>query len=311
MQSLHNFLFESNKASENSVPQNLQRVIVEIMRASKYAEHAIRTEETGKSGATNVQGEEQLALDIKCDQIFCKVLSESELVASFASEEQEHEVSINGDNGFYSVAFDPLDGSSLLDTNGCVGTIFGIWEGNGFLGKSGNDLVAAGYVQYGPRTTAMLSFAGNTHEFTLSEIGEYHLSKENISVNDNAKIFAMGNLRASTERPEYKSVLDYFLEKEKTLRYAGGMVPDINSILCKESGIFTYPSHSAYPKGKLRLLYECAPMAYIMNNANASAVDEFGNNISDIEITELHQRTSIILGSKNSVKKVIEILNKK
>ncbi len=309
MQSLHNFLFTHNK-KKNNLPPNLQRVIVEIMRASKYAEHAIRTEETGKSGETNIQGEEQLALDIKCDQIFCNILSDSELIAQFASEEQEHAVNINGEAGFYSVAFDPLDGSSLLDTNGCVGTIFGIWEGNGFIGKSGNDLVAAGYIQYGPRTTAMLSFAGNTHEFTLSEIGEYHLSKENISVHENAKIFAMGNLRASTERPEYKSVLDYFLEQKKTLRYAGGMVPDINSILCKESGIFTYPSHSAYPQGKLRLLYECAPMAYIMNNANASAVDEFGKNISNIAITDLHQRTSIILGSTKSVEKVIEILNK-
>ncbi len=308
MQSLHNFLFEYNK-KHNAISPQLQRVIVEIMRASKYAEHAIRTEETGKSGETNIQGEEQLALDIKCDQIFCNILSDSELIAQFASEEQENAVSINGETGFYSVAFDPLDGSSLLDTNGCVGTIFGIWEGNGFIGKSGNDLVAAGYIQYGPRTTAMISFAGKTHEFTLSEIGEYHLSKENIEIEENAKIFAMGNLRASTERPEYKKALDYFLEKKKTLRYSGGMVPDINSILCKQSGIFTYPSHSAYPKGKLRLLYECAPMAYIMNNAKASAVDEFGKNISDIQITELHQRTSILLGSTKSVEKVVEILN--
>ena len=310
MQSLHNFLFEHNKKNKN-LPINLQRVIVDIMRASKYAEHAIRTEETGKSGNTNIQGEEQMALDVKCDQIFCKILSDSELIAEFASEEQEKTVSINGKNGLYSVAFDPLDGSSLLDTNGCVGTIFGIWEGNGFIGKSGNDLVAAGYIQYGPRTTAILSFAGNTHEFTLSDIGEYHLSKENISVTENATIFAMGNLRASTERPEYKAVLDYFLEQKKTLRYAGGMVPDINSILCKKSGIFTYPSHSGYPNGKLRLLYECAPMAYIMNNANASAVDEYGNNITDIRITELHQRTSIVLGSTKSVEKVVEILNTK
>lgn len=302
MISLNKYLFSS------SLPSDLQRVILEIMRASKHTAHAIRTEETGVSGEINVQGEEQLALDIRCDQIFCEILSESNLIASFASEEQENEVEINGEKGKYSVAFDPLDGSSLLDTNGCVGTIFGIWEGNGFIGKNGDDLVAAGYVQYGPRTTATLSFAGKTHEFTLCTIGEYHLTKENISIEENAKIFAIGNLRALPERDEYKNVLDYFLKNKKTLRYAGGMVPDINSIICKQNGIFTYPSHSAYPKGKLRLLYECAPMAFIMNNANGSALDENGNKIGEIEISELHQRTSIILGSSKTVDDVVGLL---
>ncbi len=305
MSSLNKFLYKS------TLPSSLQRVILEIMRASKYTAHAITTEETGKSGETNVQGEEQLALDMRCDEIFCNILSESELIASFASEEQENEVEINGENGKYSVAFDPLDGSSLLDVNGCVGSIFGIWEGNGFIGKKGKDLVASGYIQYGPRTTAMISFDGKTHEFTLCEVGEYQLTKQNISIDSIAKIFAIGNLRALPERPEYKKVLDYFLENKNTLRYAGGMVPDINTILCKENGIFTYPSHSEYPNGKLRLLYECAPMAQIMMNAGGNATDEEGENIEDIEIVQLHQRTSIILGSSSSVDDVVDILQKK
>lgn len=305
MISLNKFLYNS------SLSFDLQRVILEIMRASKYTANAIKTEETGKSGEINVQGEEQLALDMRCDQIFCDILSESDLIASFASEEQENAVEINGKKGKYSVAFDPLDGSSLLDTNGCVGSIFGIWEGNGFLGKKGSGLVASGYIQYGPRTTAILSFAGNTHEFTLCSVGEYQLSKETIIISEVSKIFAIGNLRALPERPEYKNVLDYFLEQKNTLRYAGGMVPDINTLLCKGTGIFTYPSHSAYPQGKLRLLYECAPMAYIMNNAKGKSLDEYGVKILDIEITDLHQRTSIILGSSQSVDAVIGILQEK
>ena len=176
MISLNKFLYKS------SLPQKLQRVLLEIMRASKYTAHAIKTEEMGESGEINVQGETQLALDIRCDQIFCKTLSESDLISSFASEEQEESVTINGENGTYCVAFDPLDGSSLLDVNGCVGSIFGIWEGNEFIGKKGSDLVASGYIQYGPRTTAIISFAGKTHEFTLSNIGEYHCTKKNISI---------------------------------------------------------------------------------------------------------------------------------
>lgn len=302
MTSLHQFLYKGN------LPDSLQQIILDIARASKYTAYAIRTEETEESGNTNVQGEIQLALDDKCDQIFCSILSESERISIFASEEQENIVQIN-QNGEYAVAFDPLDGSSLLNTNGCVGSIFGIWKGNSFENKTGNELCAAGYIQYGPRTTFILSLEGKTHEFTLSEISEYHLSKKNIQINDQAKIFAIGNLRASAEKPAYAKVLQEFIHSGKTLRYAGGMVPDINTILCKQNGIFTYPGHSKYPNGKLRLLYECAPMAFIMENAGGKAMDEGGNNILQKPISDIHERSSIILGSKNDVEHVVSLLS--
>lgn len=304
MQNLNSFLFDNHVANE------LRHMILDIARASKYATHAIRTEGTGLASSQNTHGEDQLALDVRCDEIFHAILSEADLLSCFASEEQENSVSVNGDNGKFSVAFDPLDGSSLLNTNGPVGTIFGIWEGNGFIGKKGSDLLASGYVQYGPRTTLTLAVQGKTHMFTLSDVGEFHLSEESIIILPDAKIFSPGNLRAMPERPEYQKAMDYFFTTQKTLRYAGGMVPDINSILCKKNGIFLYPSHSKYPKGKLRLLYECAPMALVIENAGGKAIDENGNRILDIAIDDLHQKTSIFLGSSAEVEKISNFFSK-
>lgn len=301
-QSLHDFLYQTDLES------NLQHIILEIARASKYTAHAIKTEEAHQSGKQNIQGEEQLALDERCDDIFCSLLSESDKVCIFASEEQDTAKKIHK-NGEYAVAFDPLDGSSLLDTNGCVGSIFGIWKSKQFEGLYGRDLLSAGYIQYGPRTTLILSVLGKTHEFTLSDIGEYHISKSNISIADDAKNFAIGNIRAVAERKEYESVLQYCIHSGKTLRYAGGMVPDINTILSKKSGVFTYPSHSKYPKGKLRLLYECIPMAFIMINAGGKAIDEHGNNILDLPIQNIHERRSILLGSTNDVNHIKNLLH--
>jgi len=301
--SLNKYLFELG------TDPKLRHLIMEITRASKYVAYAIRTGDLGKAGGSNIQGEEQLALDVLSDEIFCNILSESDLVASFASEEQVHSVEINGERGDFSVAFDPLDGSSLVDVNISVGSIFGVWAGNGFLGKTGADMKCAGYFQYGPRTSFVLAIGGEISEFTLNDLGEYHRSKTDITIAKDAKIFAPGNLRAIQERPEYGRVLDHFLTTQKTLRYAGGMVPDINSIFMKGNGIFTYPSHSQYPNGKLRLMYECAPMAYLVMAAGGKAVTETGEPILSLECTDLHQRTSIFLGSENEVDATVKILN--
>lgn len=138
--SLHKFLFESQ------CPADLRHLIMEVARASKYVANALRTGDLGKAGTSNLYGEDQLALDVLSDKIFCETLAESDLVASFASEEQDGAVEIRGNFGKYSIAFDPLDGSSLVDTNGPVGSIFGVWEGNGFIGKTGADMPVAGEI---------------------------------------------------------------------------------------------------------------------------------------------------------------------
>src|SRR5690606_22547533 len=128
-------------------------------------------------------------------------LEESNLVAQIASEEQKGTVTFMGETGKYSVAFDPLDGSSLVDSNLAVGSIFGVYKGNGFLGKTPRQMVAAGYILYGPRTTLVCSIGKGVHEFILNDLGEFQCIDENLTIDSEAKIFAPGNLRVTKENP--------------------------------------------------------------------------------------------------------------
>ncbi|MBI5413917.1 fructose-1,6-bisphosphatase [Candidatus Peregrinibacteria bacterium] len=287
---------------------NLIQLISYIARAAKYVQHAIRHEHLGISGTVNVQGEEQLKLDILSDNIFCKHLAESNLVAQISSEEQEDAVVLMDNLGEYSVAFDPLDGSSLVASNLAVGSIFGIFPGNGFIGMTGRQMVAAGYMLYGPRTTLSISIGKGLASFMLNDLGEFQSFSEGIRVEETAKIFAPGNLRAVTDRPSYQKLVTKWSDEKFTLRYSGGMVPDINTIFCKGNGIFAYPSSEKYPKGKLRLLYECAPFAFLMEQAGGLAKTETGEDILDLPIQDLHERTSILVGSKKTVEDAINML---
>lgn len=292
---------------EHGNNDDLTQLLFSIARAGKYVAHAIRNGGQNYSETTNSSGEQQLALDVLSDEIFCDHLRATGLVSAFASEEQEEQVDLEG-NGKFAVAFDPLDGSSLLGANLSVGSIFGIYSGNSFLGKTGKDLVAAGYIIYGPRTAMVVATEKGILKFTENIIGEFVLRRNDISVSDTAKYFAPGNLRATSEREDYSAMVDHFFKKQLTLRYSGGMVPDIHMIFTKGSGIFCYPGYSKHPNGKLRLLYECAPFAYLMEKAGGVAVDEKGKRILDIEIEELHQRTSIFIGSRNTVEEAVSFL---
>lgn len=299
--SLNAFLFEQNVRPE------LRHLIVDIARAGKYISHSLKTGDLGLAGTSNLYGEEQLSLDILADEILCRHLSESNLVSAFASEERQETVVIEGESGKFSVAFDPLDGSSLVSSNVSIGSIFAIWEGYGLEGRKGSEIVAAGFLVYGPRTTMVIATGGRADEFVLNDVGEFHILAERLFIAPDTKTFSPGNLRAIPERPEYNKILQKWIFEGKTLRYTGGMVPDINSILAKGNGIFSYPSFSQYPEGKLRLLYECAPMAFIIVAAGGIAVNEQGIPILDIECKTLHDRTSIFLGSKNEVLAAINV----
>lgn len=290
---------------EQGCDEELIQIISYIARAGKYVQHAIRHEHLGVSGTVNIQGEEQLKLDVISDNIFCKHLEETNLIAQIASEEQDNALMLMENMGEYSVAFDPLDGSSLVSSNLAIGSIFGIFKGNGFIGKTGRQMACAGYILYGPRTTLFCSIGKGLYSFMLNDLGEFQCFDEGMKVAPDAKIFAPGNLRATKERPEYEKLVNHWMEQGLTLRYSGGMVPDVNTIFCKGNGIFTYPSHSKYPNGKLRLLYECAPFAYLMEQAGGKAVTEKGEPILDIPIEELHQRTSIFIGSVKTVEDAV------
>lgn len=298
---LHTFLHETN------CDDDLRHLLSYISRAAKYVIHAIRHENLGLSGKMNIQGEEQLALDIRSDHIFCQHLKDSNLVNTLASEEQEETIRLM-ETGSFAVAFDPLDGSSLLDSNFAVGSIFGIYRGKNFIGKTGRQMVAAGYVLYGPRTTLVCSIGQGVHEFLLNDLGEFQCVRENLTVAETAGIFAPGNLRVAKDRPEYEHLVNSWMEDSLTLRYSGGMVPDVNMIFSKGHGIFSYPSSPQYPSGKLRLLYECAPMAFLMEQAGGAALSETGEHVLDIPIEQLHQRTSIFLGSPETVQNAVNSL---
>lgn len=295
---------------EAGIPDDLRNIIFTIAHAGKYVAHAIRNENLDYTNFTNGSGDRQLALDVLSDQIFCNHLHSSSLVAKFASEEQEGAVEIRcSAKNPYTVAFDPLDGSSIVDADFAIGSIFGIFPGKDFLGKTGRDLVASGYILYGTKIVFVVATEQGVWEFTENAIGEFVLSRKEIRLAKEAKFFAPGNIRAIADRPEYGSLLSDFAHSGASLRYSGGMVPNVHLMLTKGSGIFLYLSDTKRPTGKLRLLFECAPFAFLINAAGGKAVDEKGNNLLDKVIGEIHQTDTILAGSAKTVEHAVRKLN--
>ena len=296
----------------SEAPDDLRHLIVDISRAAKYISYAIQTTETGLSGSRNEFGEDQLKLDVLSDDIIREYLCENPQVCCYISEEQKDVVELHRD-GKYSVVFDPLDGSSLVDANFAIGSIFGIYEGSDIIGRTPREQVAALYVLYGPRTLLVYT-TGNgkgVHEFILNDVGEFILLRDHLGIGDNAKNYSPGNLRAITTNNGYKSALDRWLNDEKTLRYSGCMVADIHHILAKGQGVFSNVGggpDTPYPEGKLRHVFECGPFAYIVEEAGGVATDG-DQSLVDKKITAIDQRTGIIIGSKNEVASTEAILS--
>ena len=282
------------------IEKDLREIIFSIARAGKYVANAIRTKKPTFSGTKNESGEKQLELDVLADKIFCNHLRAAGNVAKFASEEQENEIEISS-NGKFCICFDPLDGSSLVSTNLAIGSIFGIFPGNNFLGRYGNEILAAGYFIFGPRTILVIGVKNKIFSFFENYIGEFEFFSDNLSILPDSKTFSPGNLRAVNENLKYKKLIENWQERQLTLRYSGGMVPDVHQIFAKNSGIFSYPGFSKYPNGKLRILFECAPFAFLAKIAGGLAKTEQGKNILDQKILALHQRSTIFIGSKNEV----------
>lgn len=286
----------------------------------------------GDAGTQNVYGENQLKADVAANDIFMRMLKRNAAVASIASEELEGEEtgagvagkggvaagagsSGNGagkdaagtDDAVFSVAFDPLDGSSLVDANLAVGSIIGVYRGKGFLGRKGGEQVAALIAVYGPRLTLIVTAGKTVAEFLYDGKTGLFCHAGEVKIADVGKIFAPGNLRACSLEKCYLEMLSYWAKHGYTLRYSGGMVPDVNQILKKGGGIFCYPGYREKPEGKLRLLYECAPIAMIVEKAGGVAVAGMGR-VLDLKIEKLDQRTPIFLGSKKEVEKVLSFM---
>lgn len=290
---------------DTGIADDLQTLMLALSAASIEIAEAICGGNTSYAASTNAMGEKQLALDLQANNIIERILKDSGLVAAYSSEELEMIHQCDGE-GRYAVTYDPLDGSSLVDVNFAVGTIFGVYEGDEFLGRTGDEQVASMFAVYGPRTTIVLTVKQGTCEFLFNG-KEFVLAKHKLAVKEEATTFAPGNLRAAKFEKKYLALLNDWCEKQYTLRYSGGMVPDVNHIFIKEQGVFTYPGYVEAPEGKLRLLYECAPMALLMEQAGGSATDG-KQRILAKKVEQLHQRTPIFIGSSKEVERVVSFL---
>jgi fructose-1,6-bisphosphatase I len=284
---------------ENDVNDNLTHLICEIAEASKYIIHSIRTGDLGVAGTSNLYGEEQLALDVLSDRILRKRLDHSRVVANMMSEEMNEIIPISPDcEGKYSVAFDPLDGSSLVDVNLAVGTIVSIFEGCDLL-QPGRNQVAAMYILYGPRTTLVYSVGHGVHEFGMNSLMEYTLLQENITIAPKGNLYSPGGQR-NLYTPGVEAFVTSLENRGVKLRYSGGFVPDINQVLLKGKGIFFYPHLQDLPQGKLRLLFELNPMAFLMEQAGGAASNGH-QRILDLQADQIHARSPIFIGCKEDV----------
>jgi fructose-1,6-bisphosphatase I len=288
------------------VEVELRRLIWQIAVVGKYISAKIHESNRKLAGFQNVYGDEQLALDRISDDIMRNKLQFSGFVREYASEELEDIVKIGTGKEKYIVTADPLDGSSLVDSNLAIGTIIGIHK-DSVLDIGRKTMVAALYITYGPLITMIYSAGKGAHGFVLDREGEYILSQENIMLKEKGSIFSPGGLRRDW-MPEHLKFVEQLEKDGYKLRYSGGFVPDINQILIKKGGVFTYPALKKSPQGKLRLLFELQPMAFIMEQAGGLATD--GNqDILSIKIENVNQLSPIYIGSVTEVQMAKKFLS--
>ncbi|AWX13344.1 fructose-bisphosphatase class I [Mergibacter septicus] len=278
----------------------------------------------GHSGAENIQGETQMKLDVFAHEKMKAALIARGEVAGFASEEEEHFIAFDterGRNAKYILLTDPLDGSSNIDTNVSVGTIFSIYRRVSPIGQcvtqedflqAGRQQVAAGYIVYGSSTMLVYTTGNGVNGFTYdSSLGMFILSHENIRIPQEGNIYSINEGHYLTFPTGVKKYIKYCQEDESSKRpyssrYIGSLVSDFHRNMLK-GGIYIYPTSTRYPNGKLRLLYEGNPMAFLVEQAGGKASDGY-QRILDIQPTQLHQRTPLFIGSEQMVKKAEEFM---
>jgi fructose-1,6-bisphosphatase I len=326
---LGEFIIENQNEFQYSSGE-LSRIINSIRLAAKVVNYKVNqaglVDIIGAVGEQNIQGEEQQKLDVYANEIFIQTLINREIVCGIASEENDDFITIegsdNGNNNKYVVLMDPLDGSSNIDVNVSVGTIFSVYRRITPIGtpvtlddflQPGINQVAAGYVIYGTSTMLVYTTGFGVNGFTLNPaIGTFYLSHPNMKFPLDGSIYSVNEGNYSQFPQGVKDYIKYCQKEEGdrpyTSRYIGSLVSDIHRNMIK-GGIYIYPTSSKSPKGKLRLLYECNPLAFIAEQAGGIASDGL-NRIMEIQPTELHQRVSFFCGSKNMVEKAEEFMLK-
>jgi len=268
-----------------------------IQRTAKRIKTAIDVKDIGYSQQENSSGETQLQLDIKCDMIIEEEFSKVASINTIASEEKEKEMLLHKD-GEYFIAYDPLDGSSLVDVNLSVGSIFGIYK-KAFGAKN---MVASCYVVFGPRVEMV--FAQNKVKMYLLQNDEFEFVKE-IRLNEKGKLNAPGGTQQNW--PSYhKKMIDGLFAEGYRLRYSGGMVPDLHQLLLKGGGLFSYPATSDKPDGKLRKLFEVFPFAFVYKVAGGEAIN--GKvDLMELDHAHIHDTSPCFFGSKYEISRVKEV----
>lgn len=326
---LHEFIVTKQKDFPFASGE-LSRLLHDISLAAKIVSNDVRKAGLvdhilGAQGGQNVQGEDQQKLDVVADEAFIRAFQNGGEVCGIASEENDDFLAFaseSAQNANYVVLFDPLDGSSNIDVNVSIGTIFSIYRRVSSVGtpatlqdmlQAGTQQVAAGYVLYGSSTILVYTTGKGVNGFTLDPaVGEFFLSHPNMQMPENGRLYSVNEGNLNDFDPQLRTYLAYCQSNENQTgkpysgRYIGSLVADFHRNLIK-GGIYIYPTVPSAPEGRLRLLYECNPLAFIAEQAGGLATDG-KQRILDIEPTTLHQRVGFYIGSKLMVEKAMGLL---
>ncbi|ODQ79389.1 hypothetical protein BABINDRAFT_37488 [Babjeviella inositovora NRRL Y-12698] len=323
---LSRFILTEQERVSPAATGELSLLLNSLQFAFKFIAHTIRRAElinlVGLAGAQNSTGDDQKKLDVIGDEIFINAMKASGNVKVLVSEEQEDLIVFENSNGRYAVCNDPIDGSSNLDAGVSVGTIFGIYRldanSSGSIKdvlRAGTEMVCAGYTMYGASTHLVLTSGHGVNGFTLdTQLGEFILTQPKLTIPHTRAIYSVneGNSYYWSEK-----VVQYIESLKKpqpennkpySARYIGSMVADIHRTLLY-GGIFGYPADSKSKNGKLRILYECFPMAFLLEQAGGMAVNDKGERILEIVPKAIHDRSGIWLGSKGEVEKLLNFVH--
>jgi fructose-1,6-bisphosphatase I len=326
---LGEFIIEHQNSFQYSTGE-LSRIINSIRLAAKVVNYKVNkaglVDIVGAAGEQNIQGEDQQKLDVYANEVFIQTLINREIVCGIGSEENDDFITVagsdNSHNNKYVVLMDPLDGSSNIDVNVSVGTIFSVFRRITPVGtpvtmedflQPGINQVAAGYVIYGTSTMLVYTTGHGVNGFTLNPaIGTFYLSHPNMKYPDKGNIYSINEGNYVHFPQGVKDYIKYCQSEEGdrpyTSRYIGSLVSDFHRNMIK-GGIYLYPTTSKTPSGKLRLLYECNPMAFIAEQAGGKASDGY-NRIMEIQPSALHQRVPFFCGNQEMVEKAEECMKK-
>ena len=315
--SLQSFILEE-EARYPGATGEFSWIISAVSLAAKIIAHKVRhvrlQEVLGEQGDVNVQGEEQLRMDVIANEVIMRVLGGRSSIAVLGSEEDEEPTILRRgrDGGKYCVLFDPLDGSSNLDTAVGVGTIFTILRNDPTIPgavetvcQPGSKQVAAGYVLYGSSTIFVITTGRGVHMFELdSSIGSFMLVKRDLRMPERKKVYSVNEANADGFPERFRRYLGWAHANGYSSRYIGSMVADVHRTLVN-GGVFLYPPTKKHPQGKLRLLYEANPMSFLVEQAGGTSVAADGRRTMDIVPRELHERVPLVMGSRDEVAAVL------